>query len=85
MRNRARTATSTSNSTPIVHDNHPPGQGRARAARKATGALHGVVQAVNSPRTENAICVDYDPAVINSQNILQCVRDQGVTARLVGI
>ena len=76
---------STSNSNVIVYVKRPVGQGRARAVSKAIGTLHGVVQAMNSHRTENAICVDYDPAVINSQSILQCVRDQGVTARLVGI
>ena len=76
---------STSNSNVIVYVRQPVGQGGVRTVSRAIGKLHGVVQAVHSHRTENAICVDYDPAVINSQSILQCVRDQGVTARLVGI
>ena len=76
---------STSNSNVIIYVKQPVDQGRARAVSKAIGTLNGVVQAVNSHRTENAICVDYDPAVINSKYILQCVRDQGVLARLVGI
>jgi copper chaperone CopZ len=76
---------STSNSNVIVYVKQPVDQGRVLAVSKAIGTLYGVVQAVNSKRTENAICVDYDPAVINSQYILQCVCDQGVTARLVGI
>jgi hypothetical protein len=47
--------------------------------------LQGVVRAVNSPRSENMICVDYDPATIDSRHILQVAREHGVPARLVGM
>ena len=75
----------TSKTNVIVYVQQPVPQGRARVISAALNTLHGVVRAENSKRTENAICVDYDPAVIDSQFILQCVREQGVTARLVGM
>jgi hypothetical protein len=60
-------------------------QGQTREISDTIGALHGVANAHNSRRTERIIFVDYDPGIIDSQHILQSVRDQGVTARLVGV
>lgn len=75
----------TSNTNVIVYIKHPVRQGQAREISASIGTLHGVVSSENSRRTENAIRVDYDPDVIDSQHILRHVHDQGVTARLVGM
>jgi hypothetical protein len=75
----------TSNANVIVYVRQPVRQGQARAISATVGALHGVVRAEHSCRSENIICVDYDPQTIASRHILQCVRNQGVSARLVGM
>jgi hypothetical protein len=74
-----------SNANVIVYVQLPVQQGQARAISESIGALPGVVRAVSSPRSENMICVDYDPRTIGSQHILKVVRDQGVPVRLVGM
>ena len=60
-------------------------QGQARVISASIGALAGVVRAENSRRTENMICVDYDPQTTGSQHILQAARGQGIQVRLVGM
>jgi len=75
----------TSNANVIVYVQPPVQQGQARVISESIGALPGVVRATNSRRTENMICVDYDPGTIGSQYILQVARDQGVPVRLVGM
>jgi hypothetical protein len=74
-----------SNANVIVYMQPPVQQGQARVISESLGALPGVVRAVSSPRSENMICVDYDPETIDSQHILQVVRDQDVSVRLVGM
>jgi hypothetical protein len=75
----------TSNANVIVYVKKPVQHEMARVISKSIGALQGVVRAVNSPRSENMICVDYDPDTIGSQHILQVVCEQGVPARLIGM
>jgi hypothetical protein len=75
----------TSNANVIVYVKQTIGQGKARVISETISALQGVVRAVNSPRSENMICVDYDPATIDSRHILQVAREHGVPARLVGM
>jgi hypothetical protein len=75
----------TRTSNVIVYVQQPVHQGQARVVSKAFGALRGLVSAAHSRRLENVICVDYDPRTIGSLHILQCARDQGVSARLVGM
>ena len=74
-----------SNANIIVYVQPPVQQGLARVISESIGALPGVMRAVSSPRSENMICVDYDPRTIGSQHILKVVRDQGVPVRLVGM
>jgi hypothetical protein len=74
-----------SNANVIVYMQPPVQQGQARVISESLGTLPGVVRAVSSPRSENMICVDYDPETIDSQHILKVVRDQGVSVRLVGM
>jgi hypothetical protein len=75
----------TSNANVIVYVQRPARQGQARVISQTIGALRGVVRAISSPRSENMICVDYDPRTIDSQHILQVARGQGVPVRLVGM
>jgi hypothetical protein len=75
----------TSNANVIVYVKKPVQYEMARVISKSIGALQGVVRAVNSPRSENMICVDYDPRTIGSQHILKVARDQGVPVRLIGM
>lgn len=75
----------TSNANVIVYVKLPVRQGMTRVVSEAISTLQGVVRAVNSSRSENMICVDYDPAIIDSRHILQVVREHGVPARLVGM
>jgi hypothetical protein len=75
----------TCNANVIVYLKQPVRQGMARVISETISTLQGVVRAVNSPRSENMICVDYDPATIGSRHILQVVREHGVPARLVGM
>jgi hypothetical protein len=74
-----------SNANVIVYVQRPVQQGQARVISQYIGALPGVVRATNSRRTENMICVDYDPGTTGSQHILKVARDQGVQVRLVGM
>jgi hypothetical protein len=74
-----------SNANVIVYVQRPAQQGQARVISETIGALRGVVRAVNSPRSEHMICVDYDPRTVGSQDILQIARGQGVPVRLVGM
>jgi hypothetical protein len=74
-----------SNANLIVYVQRPVQQGQARVISKTIGALRGVVRAVSSPRSENMICVDYDPRTVDSQHILQVARGQGAPVRLVGM
>jgi len=74
-----------SNANVIVYVKQPVHQGQVRAISADIGALYGVVRVENSRRSENVICVDYDPRTIGSQHILQHVREHGVSARLVGM
>ena len=75
----------TSRTNVIVYVKQTLHQGQSRDISKTIGALHGVVNAYNSRRTENMICVEYDPHIIDSQHILQRARDHGVPARLIGM
>ena len=75
----------TSNANVIVYLQQAAQQGQARVISETIGALRGVVRAVSSPRSENMICVDYDPRTVDSQHILQVARGQGVPVRLVGM
>ena len=75
----------TSNANVIVYLQHAAQQGQARVISETIGALRGVVRAVSSPRSENMICVDYDPETIDSQHILKVARGQGVPVRLIGM
>jgi hypothetical protein len=75
----------TSNANVIVYVQRPVQQGNSRLISETIGALPGVVRAVSSPRSENMICVDYDPRTVDSQHILQVARGQGVPVRLVGM
>lgn len=74
-----------SNSNVIVYVKRPVDREQTRAISESISALHGVVNAQSSRRAQNMICVDYEPWIIDSQHILQCVRNQGVKARLVGM
>jgi hypothetical protein len=74
-----------SNANVIVYVQRPVQQGQARIISETIGAMRGVVRSVNSPRSENMICVDYDPRTIGSQHILKVARDQGVPVRLIGM
>jgi len=75
----------TSNSNVIVYVKQPVHREQARALSERIGALHGVVKAQNSSRVQNVICVDYDPAAIDSRHILEYVSNRGFSARLVGM
>jgi hypothetical protein len=75
----------TSNANVIVYLQQAAQQGQARVISETIGALRGVVRAVSSPRSENMICVDYDPKTIDSQHILKVARGQGVPVRLIGM
>jgi hypothetical protein len=74
-----------SNANVIVYVQPPVQHGQARVISESIGALPGVIRATSSLRTENMICVDYDPGTISSQYILQVARDQGAQVRLVGM
>ncbi len=76
---------STSKTNVIVYVQQPVYQGKSLDICRSIGSLYGVVRAENSRRSENMICVDYDPHIIDSQHILQCARDHGVSARLIGM
>ena len=69
----------------IVYVKQPTRLGKARVISETISTLQWVVRAMNSPGSENMICVDYDPAIIDSRHILQVVREHGVPARLVGM
>ena len=69
----------------IVFVKQPVHPEQTRAISASIGTLNGVINAQNSRRAENLICVDYDPQVIGSRHILNCVSEQGFEARLVGM
>jgi hypothetical protein len=75
----------TCNANVIVYVKQPLREGMASLISEAISSLQGVVRAVNSPRSESLICVDYDPASVDSRHILQVVREHSVPARLVGM
>jgi len=75
----------TSNANIIVYVQPSMQQGQTRVISESISALPGVVRAVSSPRSENMICVDYDPRTIGSQHILQVARARGVPVRLIGM
>ncbi len=47
--------------------------------------IRGVIQARVSSRVRRLVLVDYDPEVVNSQNILGAVAHQGFDAQLIGM
>ena len=75
----------TSNSNVIVYVKQPVHREQTRAISEAIGALHGVISARTSGRTEKVIYVDYNPRAVDSQHILKRVSEQGYNARLVGM
>ena len=75
----------TSNANVIVNVKKPVQHEMARLVSETIGTLQGVIRAVISRRSENMICVDYDPDTVGSQHILHVVRKHGVPARLIGM
>jgi ethanolamine ammonia-lyase small subunit len=69
----------------IVYIKEPLNPEQNHRVRASVNALHGVLHAGSSSRTEAVVCVDYDPAVTSSQRILNRVTEQGYSARLVGM
>jgi hypothetical protein len=53
--------------------------------RRLVDAQPGVGRTIVNPRAERLILVDYDPFATSAQQILTAVRDQGVSAQLVGM
>jgi len=49
------------------------------------GEIHGVSRVQVSARTRRLVLVDYDPEMVNSQNILGAVVRRGYDARLIGM
>jgi copper chaperone CopZ len=75
----------TSKTNVIVYVKQPVHREQTRTITETIGSLHGVINAKSCPRTQSMISVGYDPRIVNSQHILQCVSNQGVDARLVGM
>jgi len=75
----------TSNANVIVYVKKPVQHEMACLISETIGTLQGVIRAVISRRSENMICVDYDPGTVGSQHILHAVREHGVPARLIGM
>jgi hypothetical protein len=75
----------TSNANVIVYIKQPVRHEISRVISESIGTLQGVIHAVNSRRSENMICVDYDPGTVGSQHILRVAREHGVPVRLVGM
>lgn len=48
-------------------------------------ALSGVMAAASHDERPHLVVVEYDPDQVSSQNILACVKDQGVHAELIGL
>ncbi len=49
------------------------------------GDIHGVSRVKVSARTRRLMLVDYDPQMVDSQNILGAVVRRGYDARLIGM
>jgi hypothetical protein len=69
----------------IVYINEPVVQQRSETVSESLRKLCGVSCAEISRRIRSMVLVDYDPMSIDSQRILQCVKDQGCSAVLVGM
>jgi hypothetical protein len=58
---------------------------RGEQLSSALGAMRGVSRAWVSPRNSRMLLVDYDPALIDSRQVLGTVARHGFDARLVGM
>lgn len=59
-------------------------EGRTKIVDKVR-AHKGVMGVAHHDQTSHLMIVEYDPATVNSAELLQAVLDQGVHAQLIGL
>jgi hypothetical protein len=74
-----------SNANVIVYVKDSVGTEQIDQIGASLAALEGVIQIRPGAHTDHVMLVDYEPGTVHSQHILGRVREQGVTATLVGM
>jgi hypothetical protein len=68
-----------------IHIDEKPGHLAREQIEKRLRGLPGVVSATSHDETPHLLIVEYNPADVDSQAILACVRELGVHAELIGL
>ncbi len=68
-----------------LHINEDLDTERRAALEDSLRSLNGVVSVSNPNKTPHLTIVEYNPSVMDSQQLLQRVTDQGANAKLVGL
>ncbi len=69
----------------LVHVDQTLDHARLASLTGVIAALHGVSKAEGHDAKPHLVIVTYDPAKVNSQQILAAVKGQGVSAELIGL
>jgi copper chaperone CopZ len=69
----------------LVHVDQTLDHERLAALTGAIAALKGVASAEGHDAKPHLVIVSYDPAQVNSQDILAAVKARGVSAELIGL
>ena len=69
----------------LVHVDQTLSHDRLAALTKTIAAIKGVSTAEGHDAKPHLVIVTYDPAQVNSQDILGAVKAQGVSAELIGM
>jgi len=68
-----------------IHIHEMPGHLARGQIENRLRNLPGVVSATSHDKTPHLVVVEYNPAEINNQAILACVKEQGLHAELIGL
>ncbi|MBK9243751.1 MAG: ATP-binding protein [Burkholderiales bacterium] len=68
----------------LVHVDQTSSHDRLASLTKAIAAVNGVSTAEDHDAKPHLVIVTYDPAQVNSQQILAVVKAQGLGAELIG-
>ena len=73
------------NANVIIYVKQPVEQGQLKRISNIVSSMRGVLNTEVSIWKKSFFSVDYDPSSTDSKHILNCVKDQGYSAVLVGM